>query len=667
MNNDLNFNFQTPEENPEDNGLNGLNESNGLNGLNGSNGFESDPEDADNTDMDGIDAAEISPGETEDAAALGAEGESAAAETEPERERHRFVMPDRLSVTGILKAFRDYWNGFSNKIKIIIASSAGGLILLAVILTVALNQTPIVIAYSGLDDIEIGEITSILQTSGIYYEVDTMFKTISVKESDRSTVVGTLAMQGYPQSGRIVYEEETSGNILETSAEKTAREKRNLERKITAHLDSISGVNYSSVILTVPDNGSTVLRSERAPSRASVTLHLRPGAVFSPDAIRGIENMIQKSVDNLQPEDIIIIDGNGNQLNIDMEDSGENRFATVAEIKEDFELRKKREIYGDIMELLSPVFGEDGITIAVTVKSNFDDLITEAKNYFGANFNPDTEQQSGIPERSAIDYGLTTQDPDAHGYAPGDLNPDADGYYEFAGDISEGVYSEDYHRLDEFLVDYVFTQSQRMSPEITNIGISVWVNAPELDDELIDAFYHSMSVSTGINDIVMKNLSEDDEYEDYLRNYIAIIATRFTGLPDVLPAPRPGEVMRMFQMLMILGASVIVIIILVICIIAAMSRKSREREIFEQNEAAVLAAGGADAAGILDPGVASLGLAAGKRAAGISAADDEDDMDTIEAKEKTLRRQIKLFAEHNPEIAAQLVRTLIKGDEMPGG
>jgi flagellar M-ring protein FliF len=165
-------------------------------------------------------------------------------------------------------------------------------------------------------------------------------------------------------------------------------------------------------------------------------------------------------------------------------------------------------------------------------------------------------------------------------------------------------------------------------------------------------------------------MSEDMDFEDLLRSYISIVAAPFPDrVTDTEPRTPIEEGRQLFHLLMLLGAAIIVIIILVICIIAILSKKSREREEAEERAAAVLAA---ERMGMgipsLDPSANQFGMAAGRYAAASeSAGENPDDGLTIERKEQNLKRQIKLFAEQNPEIAAQLVRTLIKGDELPSG
>lgn len=642
MNNDINL--ETSDYNPESNGGDSAEE-----GTDGGAGLYS----------------ETMPEENGNGGAF--TGAGGPPEQEPEPEKHRFVMPERFSITGMAGAFRDYWNGIKKQTKIAAVSALAGIIVLAVILTAVLGRSPYGITFSGQEDQEVGEILQILQNHSIPYKLDPIYRTISVKEKDKSRALGAVVVENHPQTG-IIYEEETSGNMLETSQEQKAREKRNREKKLEAALNTITGVNSSQVTLTIPDNSKNVLIREQIPSSAAIMLKLKPAFKISPEAVRGIENLIQKSVENLLPENITIIDGDGTLLNGDTEETAVNKLATIAEMKDDYERRKERDLYNKALQYLAPVFGIDRFTIMCSVESDFDDLIKEAKDFTGANVDEETGNHSGIISGVASDWMIGSGDPEDIGQAVADLNPQEDGYYESTGDISGGGYSEERHYSDERMVNYVFTQMQKTSPGIKNISIAVIVDADELDEEYEEAFVLNLGMGTGINEVARKTWTDDVDFIDHLRTYISIMPSPFFGVPEPETAGLPADGMRTFQMLLILGAAVIVIIILVICIIAVASRRNRERDESAQREAALLAGEGIGTMMDIDPAVSSLGLAVGKHAAAAElAAEEEVEKSTIEAKEQNLKKQIKLFTEQHPEIAAQLIKTLIKGDEMPNG
>jgi flagellar M-ring protein FliF len=594
-----------------------------------------------------------------------APGGGAAARGREIKEPHRFKMPERFSFMGIIKAFRDYWSGLESKTKRTAVTTAVLVLVLVIGLTVLLNRSPYERTYFDLDASEAGQMIAALDASGIPSRWDPALQTLSVRERDQARAVGVLAVQGFPRSG-FMYEEEPQGGFMETGADRAARINRNRERRLQAALNAVTGVESSLVTLTVPDNSASVLMRERVQPSAAVALRLRPGFALSAEAVRGIENLIQRNVENLMPENITIIDNNGVKLNEHTGGSSAARFANVAEIRADFERRKRLEIRDEVLDFLAPVFGLEKIPVSVSVTSDFDDLLTEAIKYTGTNIDPDTGEQRGMVERTGQDYYISSDDPMNHGYAVADINPDSPAYFEHRGDFSEGRYHEEYHYSDERLVNRVVSQMQRTSPDITDttVAITLDMEAEYLDYEFLDDFIAHIAMATGITHIARRSQPEDAELIDHLRTYISIMAIPFPPRPETGEPAGPGfeEGLRLAHLLVILGAAFIVLMILITFVIALLSRKSRQREAAEEERMA--AAMATESVMSSDPSlVNSLGLAVGKHAA----AAEENEGLSIEAKEQTLKRQIKMFAEQNPEISAQLIRTLIKGDEMPGG
>ena len=663
MNNDINF--QESDEN---------------NGLDAENGFEPDEtEDIDNgEDFNETENAETQTGTADSGAAERPAAASATRGRQPEKEKekHKLKMPEKFSVSGTAKAYKDYWTGLQTRTKIIAISSLLGTLVLLVILVVVLNYSPWVIAYTGLDDGEAGEMIAILNSGNIQNKWESALKTLSVKEKDQAKAISILAVNGgYPRTG-FVYVEETNTNILANSEEKKQIALRNREKKLQAALNNIAGVKDSLVTLNIPDNSGSVLQREYLPPSASVMLQLKQGYTLSDDAVRGIENLIQKSVAKLLIEDIVITDGTGVKLNENLTQSAASKFATIADMKADYERTKAREIRNAIIEHLESIYGSGGVSVTCAVECDYDDLITEAKDYFGTNIDEDGNQ-TGIKSGVGIDQETGSSDPDDVGYETPDLNPDSDTYYENAGDNSVPGYYSALHYTDERFVNYVFTQSQRTAPEVKYISLSVLVDDKELDPDLEESLLYGMANASGISSVIQKNITEDMDYDDLLRRYITIVAAPFPYriLPgsDIDKTGIIEDGQKLFHMLILLGVAVIVIIILVIWIIAILSGRSREREEAEAEMEAVYAAAAAAASGsgkgiAVDPLASQFGMAAGKYAASSGYdGDDADEPGAIEAKEQNLKRQIKLFAEQNPDIAAQLIRTLIKGDELPSG
>jgi len=135
----------------------------------------------------------------------------------------------------------------------------------------------------------------------------------------------------------------------------------------------------------------------------------------------------------------------------------------------------------------------------------------------------------------------------------------------------------------------------------------------------------AFSTGVGVEDISLHNMVFYDPYA-----------------PSVPVVVEPGvpEGLQLRDMLIYggIGLSVLAILIFVISIILRKRRKKKEAE----KQAAIAEAAATD---------------------GFSWADIQDEIKLQETPEQVIKKQLKDFTSTNPEIAAQLIRTWLKGEE----
>lgn len=87
---------------------------------------------------------------------------------------------------------------------------------------------------------------------------------------------------------------------------------RALQGELMRAINSIDSVKRSKVILALPAK-KTFLEEGGKPS-ASVVIDLHPGKVLSQDQVKGISNLVSAAVENLEPEDVVVLDSRGKPL-----------------------------------------------------------------------------------------------------------------------------------------------------------------------------------------------------------------------------------------------------------------------------------------------------------------------------------------------------------------
>ena len=152
----------------------------------------------------------------------------------------------------------------------------------------------------------------------------------------------------------------------------------------------IIGVKNAIVTLSIADESSYVLETERVPSTASIIIDLEPSVDLTPRQIKGIENLIAKSVPGLTNDNVSIIDSEGNILNAGSGSSSGVSIEKVEMEKQAGEIFKNR-----IVELLEPLYGRNGISAAVHVSIDFSQKSSDQIDYTPVDTGTDNQDTEG--------------------------------------------------------------------------------------------------------------------------------------------------------------------------------------------------------------------------------------------------------------------------------
>ena len=640
----------------------------------GSEGSEDEQGGQDESGHDGNEADGADPGDAED--------QDADAGGEPAKEKWKwpeFVIDNRRP-SGIARGIgawcRAVWRTFGKRGKIILTSSAAAFVALLIIFVVILNTSPFVRTYSALDELEAAEITHVLDTQRIRYDRVRYDDGIAiyVREVDQARATAALMDEGHWFRGFVFEEDEDVGGLFDTSDVIRERMIANRQRRLAGVLGAMPGVVDAVVTLVVPDNDRIVLAGDMQPSTASVMLVMRDGAYMSDDSVRSIENLLMHSVQGLDTEHITItgvVDGVVLQLNVFEEDEVDENlnFISMLEIKRNFERELEREYEERARRVLQPLFSD--VEVAVTVRSDFNRFLREATHFLGANFDEETGEIRGMVAAEGIDRILSSaaDNDNIWGVVGTDGNVDPTGYYETPLDTELGNFMDALHITREILVDQISEIMERTTPEITSITLAANANGTMYEEDQ-EALIMLLANATGITEIAMAHMTDEEDVfgVEHLEGFVSLYVGRWwTPPPTVLidPLPAYGH-FTPFELWLALGGGLIFAVMLAVLLIAIAKRAKRYSEEDEMEEEFVEYYG---PDGLHeDPELDAFAMAIGQAAVAdeMDIDDEEEGEMSLELKEEHLKTQIKGFVDQNPEIAAQLIKTLMKGDERSG-
>lgn len=165
------------------------------------------------------------------------------------------------------------------------------------------------VLYSGLDPQEANTIVKRLAQDNIPAEISTDGKTLSVPESRLDKARLDMAAEGYPQSGRLGFEIFDQPNWGQSDFAEQVNYQRALEGELERTIQDLTDVEAVRVNLVLPHD--SLFTEQQRQAKASVLVKLRNGRL-SDRSLRAITYLVASSVDTLSPDNVTVIDANGN-------------------------------------------------------------------------------------------------------------------------------------------------------------------------------------------------------------------------------------------------------------------------------------------------------------------------------------------------------------------
>jgi flagellar M-ring protein FliF len=177
-----------------------------------------------------------------------------------------------------------------------------------------------------------------------------------------------MAAAGLPKSGRIGFELFDKTNFGATEFVEHINYRRALEGELERTVMSLAEVEQARVHVTFPKE--SVYLESRQPAKASVVVHLRPGATLLPQNVIAIEHLVASAVEGLTPEAVSVLDVRGNLLSRVRAAAAADGAASsdrLLEIRQGIE----RDLVAKINSTLEPLLGANKFRAGASVDCDF--------------------------------------------------------------------------------------------------------------------------------------------------------------------------------------------------------------------------------------------------------------------------------------------------------
>lgn len=223
--------------------------------------------------------------------------------------------------------------------------------------------------YSGLPPAEAQEVARRLGAKDVPYEISKDGTAVSVPAGRIDEVRMQLASEGLPRSGRQGFEMFDKPNWMGSDFAEKVNYQRALEGELERTIQTLDEVEGVRVHLVMPHD--SLFTEQVRSAKASVLLKLRAGRI-SDDKIDAITNLVSSAVDNLQPQDVTIVDADGQ---VPLLSGGSRRGGTKDAHALESSLNDR------LIATLTPAVGAGKVKAAVSVDYEFGDSETTQEIY----------------------------------------------------------------------------------------------------------------------------------------------------------------------------------------------------------------------------------------------------------------------------------------------
>lgn len=281
-----------------------------------------------------------------------------------------------INIKESTERIKSYFGKLPKKTVKIVILVAGGIILLAAVLTFILNTADgnYVPLYTNLSASESGSVYQALLDMGAKPKIG-KDGSVEVKSNEYDIWILQLAAKGYPKTALPYDIFSSHSGMTSTESEKAQWLLYQLQDRIQSTLERMDCVESATVTINVPDTSDYVwdTATNTQSASAGVLLTLRNGVTITGDQVSAIRNLIAASVPKMTADNVKVVDSS-TMLELSPA-SGSSASTSTGGL--DFELMVQKQIEGNVDKLLASRYGTNGVVAVAKVTIDYDKMMTE--------------------------------------------------------------------------------------------------------------------------------------------------------------------------------------------------------------------------------------------------------------------------------------------------
>lgn len=562
-----------------------------------------------------------------------------------------------------MQNLKESWQNIPEKTRKLIAILAGGTIVLALIALLVLNltrNTDYSTLFTGLSQEEAQQVVNLLQDQGIDYRYNSNDGAIRVPEASVEQTRARLVSQGYPKSGFTYDMYLNNTGLMTTESDKEQITLYELQDRLGATIRLFEGVQDAKVTIVLQERQRYVLDDNSGQEGSgSVVITMQNGNSLTAEKAQAVKNLISHSVKGVNFTNVRIFDA-ASMLEVDgdVASSGSGTGTDMISLTSLVE----NNIAANIRRVLEQLYGAGNVAVSVKGSLNMERLIQENTQYSVPEKIDEEDKVGLLQSEDIINESTNSASQGAGGLVGADANADTPRYTNEDGTarVDDSYTNGSASRL--WLYNTLKEQRQ-IDPgvlEDASVAVTILTNDFSIDENsLLRLTANAAGIPiNSINEKITIVRAPRPEAEGDNQPPIVPVVNIF----DVVKATVP------WQVLAAIGAAIVLLLLLMILLMLRRRKKKKaalvlgEGETLEGTELTAL------------PGAESEEAPGGggqPHYGGIPGIDDVEDEFTKNEEILNLRMQRSLrlkqniseFVDQNPQIAAKLIQSWLRGED----
>lgn len=555
-----------------------------------------------------------------------------------------------------MQKLKEHWQNLSDKSRKMLMAIAGGTAAIAIIAVLVLKlgtNTDYSTLFTGLNQEEAQEVVALLQEEGVDYRFNDKDGAIRVPAVRADQTRAELLSKGYPKSGFTYDMYRNNAGLMTTESDKKQYTLYDLQDRLGAQIRLFEGVQDAKVTIAEAAEQKYALQDNtNTDASASVVVTMEAGQSLNDSKAAAIKNLIARSVRGLNFTNVAVFDAD-TMMEVGGSAAGEDAFGSAKDLTALTSLIENN-ISVNVRRVLEKLYGSGNVAVSVKGTLNMERLIQENTQYSTPEKINEQDKTGLLNREDTINENSAASDQGAGGVAGADANADTPRYTN--QDNTQAI-ADSYSNSSatrEWLYNSVKEQRQVDPGVLENATVGIVINTDDTTTVTNNQLINLVADSAGIP-------------RDLANQSITIVrAPSQEAVPVITPPEQPQTKDDGLPLPIVIAMIAGGILILLLLLLLLMEKRRRRRKADEYVDSPNMYAVEEEARvpETEAPPVNVLNTEAGlqMQAENAEMERNEEILNLRMQHSLKLKQNIGEFVDQNPQIAAKLVQSWLRGE-----